>query len=263
MTAIATTPSSAEVDSSVESVFTPEIETMISGVEAIMDKQNTERGYSRHSRRVEELVVRNGYRDQGMMLAARIHDAVALITDQPESDASEAIRELFAERLDDKDTDQMLTYAYGIALSAHAWEKRAEQWRARSAKQMHPSSGANLLRGQAIGSETDATDVLRLAIDDPKYQTKDANGRIKTELLINPGIRNVGSILDSLKQNEIDALALKALEVVDNIKYPNPNAPASQWQDVMEVLGYFAPALEFAGLQDLANEVTDIALQNL
>ncbi|MCA9386219.1 hypothetical protein KC717_06250 [Candidatus Dojkabacteria bacterium] len=71
----------------------------------------------------------------------------------------------------------------------------------------------------------------------------------------------VEKMLNVLEKWDIEGLILKTIEVIDNIRHPKD--ASSAWVDSQELISFYAPLLELAGLNDLAIEASGIALEYL
>jgi len=262
-------------DASQEAIQSPDdiLQSVILDVNGVLESipGKEERGYFDHAIRVREIIEGSEFgNNEGLLLAAGIHDAVAYALDN-DNDAAHAIWDILADGLEaipeQRDT---VRYAIGIALSAHEWEERSEQWRT--------SIGADL-RVIADGTHlNDHAEQTKRYIDEtyPDCDASEVAYKVHSAVIdsrtpvisdtirrFNVGITDAGQMLHDLKVHDIEGLILKAAENNDNIHEPNPDRPASQWQDINETLNYLVPALEFAGLCEYASDIREGALYKL
>ena len=262
-------------DATPEAIESPDVilQSMILDVNGVLEAipGKEDRGYLDHAIRVREIIEASEFgKNEGLLLAAGIHDAVAYALDN-DNDASKAIWEALAHSLealpDQRDT---VRYAIGISLSAHEWEDRAEIWRYSVGSDLkkiaddqelddHAQQTRRYLAERYADKELpEIADVIHMAITDSA--TTEISEAVRG---FNVGITDAGQMLRDLKVNDIEGLILKAAESEDNIQFPNTNRPASLWQDIIESINYLVPALEFAGLGQHANDIRDGALYKL
>lgn len=258
-----------ELEASPEAI----LEAMVLDVNGVLETlpEKEGRGYFEHAIRVRETIEASEFgSNEGLLLAAGIHDAVAYALDNS-NDASDKIWGILAHSLEalpqQRDT---IRYAIGISLSAHEWEERAESWRFTIGRDLDAIAHGEELDKHAVQTKNyieetypeleaqQVADEVHSAVVDSK--TPHISDTVKR---FNVGITDAGSMLHDLKVHDIEGLILKAAENDDNIHAPNVDRPASQWQDIHETLNYLVPALEFAGLAEYAGDIREGALYML
>lgn len=100
-------------------------------------------------------------------------------------------------------------------------------------------------------------DQLRAALT--KYEGVAVNPDILREL--EPKVIALDSFLETARDLDIEGLIIKTAEVMDNIRHPKEGAKASQWRDYIEMISFYAPALELFGFESLAAEARGVALE--
>ena len=263
------TATSVEFDVPIDSLT--KLGAAVNGVlDEIPDKE--ERRYAEHAIRVKELLDEGGFTNDGMLLAAEIHDGVAYALDNTDT-AAETIWTLLSDVLREKPDKEVIRYAIGIAVSAHEWEERAETWRDKIGEDLdqianplrrlsrHARQTREYIEERFPNQDRESTRTIAREVRDA---IADSNSAVTPNVKrFNVGITDVGTLLDDLRVHDVEGLILQAAELDDNIRKPNTSRPASEWQDIHETLNYWVPALEFAGLEEFANIIRDGSLRAL
>jgi (p)ppGpp synthase/HD superfamily hydrolase len=78
-----------------------------------------------------------------------------------------------------------------------------------------------------------------------------------------PPMANLDTMLETIETWDIEGLVIKAIEVLDNMRHPNPENEAATFIDAMEMIYFYAPLLEIAGFDNLASDCYSIAYEYL
>lgn len=132
---------------------------------------------------------------------------------------------------------------YNIIKSAETFEELAESWR----------NQVNVIVPVNHSTSTDITSAIR-----------DSGSQITNEMYeFRAPMYSFPELLTILTENDLRGLILKSSEVIDNLIHPNTNRPSSAWRDAQELLSFFAPLLEIAGFDKLAQRAYDVSLRFL
>lgn len=202
----------------------------------------------------------------GLIAATYLHDRVECLykSDHPEEQA-QLLQDLQTLYNIDSETTQ---YALGIALSAIKFEEAAEAWRGEVQQILlnstHPDFETLKLHLNSIIEKQQST----LTTEDLQIRMAQAikNGKnnISRELLQwRAPMGDIEAMANILQIWDIEGLILKTAEVMDNLRHPNPQRPASAWRDAQELLSFYAPLLEMADFQHLSREAYSYAYRYL
>ncbi len=214
-----------------------------------------------HAQRIidEVLVPTLGEISNGMRMAAYLHDRVApFFEDVPQTGELQDKLKQEIEYL--RTINPTVTeYALATAISAHHYEEAAEKWREDVKVAIEDPTTYPFIREQIEsialkapieGTLADRTRELseRLA----KCITDGGNSIDHSILQWRPPLSDIDLMMETLDTWDIEGLLLKTAEVVDNLRHPNPNRPASAWRDAQELLSFYAPLLDLTGFTKLS-----------
>lgn len=203
----------------------------------------------------------------GLTVATYIHDRVKYLTNPntPLEEKEELLEDL--QSLIDID-EQTTMYAIGIALSAERFEEEGEYWR-HQVRNILTYPGDNSRRilsrslEETLGDNNTPDRVLYLENALVGAITNGDNN-ISQELLDwRAPLGDIENMARTLVNWDIEGLVLKSLEIMDNLKHPNPSKPASAWRDAQELLSFYAPLLELGEFNELSREAYSYAYQFL
>lgn len=204
---------------------------------------------------------------EGLELAVKIHDMV----DRSLYNQDTAIRRDNTEMLTyilketAKTNPRMAAYSYGIAYSACQYQEAAMHWRDNLSRAISEQKDNSLafLNNQislldAEDGENNLPQKLKIALN--------GDSRLPIDNEVKSFVSPVADIEEMIRKHElydIEGLVLASADVMDNLRHPNPNRPASAWKDTQELLSYLGPLLEIAGLNELARECYSTAYESI
>ena len=165
-------------------------------------------------------------------------------------------------------------YALGVACSAQQFEDVAEQWREHIFKYAvctvnHPPELAFLEDSIRTTLENyHGSTVSMEMVSEYKFQLiaalTDGGVPVSDEMMAwRAPMADPAAILGVISSYDIEGLIIKSAEVIDNLRFPNPERPAAAWRDAQELLSFYQPLLEVAGFKKLAMIAQDTAFTHL
>jgi hypothetical protein len=205
------------------------------------------------------------------IMALKLHDFVDQAILNPEDTAqklglttneAQAVKDwgvdTYNELLESVENKVGLTMAFSFAVDASHWEATAESWRERQAKRID-----ELAEKEVMDKRTAL--ILKAAIlkmDIPEGVSDEeflATLKSKQSLLRELELEEMS---DATLDHNIQGLFVKAVELIDNIKNPPKDNPASTYRDCIEAINFFAPALRhYKKYKQLANDLEGAALE--
>jgi hypothetical protein len=173
---------------------------------------------------------------------------------------------------DDVVAQKEVRYALGIEESCMSLSKSVAAWRNGMTDRIELAA-----KTAGVDASGDAeTEYLLNAVGgedrDAAHTTLLAVGRALRDptIIISPEVRdfelglpNIDLILAALDNENIDSWIRNALELVDKVRQPSRDVTSSKWQDINDLLNFYAPGLELADRGDLAEWIKDEAYQAL
>ena len=236
----------------------------------LLEEADPERGYTKHAQQTANLASSMTGSDH-LLFPGYIHDLYDASARDSSSELGTEIRTQFANALGGETPIDPDTALYGLAIESCSYgvRKTANHWR--------DELGKNLRKLIANDGVVDTDHTIGAEIRDTyKVSTADSTVRVAKELEqatgysyadITPDLRkfrvglNLESVLDALEKYDIDSFYRLTAELVDNLRNPPLDKPASTWRDAQAVLSFFAPALEVTGDTANANWARDEALR--
>lgn len=202
----------------------------------------------------------------GLIAATYLHDRVECLykegCEEQQIRLKQDIQTLY--ELDPKTT----VYAIGVAVSANKFEGSAEAWRnivqGVLVNDKHPDANFLDSKLESIIESTNSTFTVEQLKERMAQAIHSGRNSISRELLQwRAPMGDIREMANTLGNWDIEGLILKSTEVMDNLRHPNPNRPASAWRDAQELLSYYAPLLEMGGFDRLSREAYSYAYRYL
>lgn len=238
-----------------------DLEMALEFAHGMLDKDRDDDRYKLHNEDMLVLLKEHGFTSDAIKMGIALHDVVdhRLYSENERErlDAQARISEFY-----DGNIENWATFVYGLgyAMSARKWEDQvAESWRESAIKnllelQFNPDSDLKF--------DIHELDIIQGSIEKSNHIKDISNEGVRAVLkkakLFDLDVANISTALDEL---DVEGLIIKGVELVNNLKNPNKDRPASEWRDCIEVMNCYAPALELCGFDGLANELRGLALE--
>lgn len=210
----------------------------------------------------------------GLEMAVLLHDIIFLGTREHQTYNGNFLAKYLSIATNSKSADfsSEALYALAIAEAAEHFESAAEKWR---------RDIADYCTQEAVEGYEFVEDHLREIYSSTHYfepgpvqlqslkrniavALDDGGSPISEEMYrFRAPMADISVISEVLDNYDIEALLVKAAEVIDNLRHPNVEKEASAWRDAQELLSFYSPLLDLAGFKRLSNLAKDEALQYL
>lgn len=193
----------------------------------------------------------------GLRIATYIHDIVDRAFYCEDCEESERNLEVLKQILSNIEDPAERNYALGTALSSCEYENEAKKWR----EKLKATFDDNIQNDPDMDylykriREVDAKDGVYNLQKNIAAALNDSTHKIDEEM------RNfqypaspVESNLEMLQLHDIEGLAIKAAEIIANSQAEYAEKPVVNWEYAQELVSFYGPLLEFAGMSKLASE---------
>jgi hypothetical protein len=250
------------------------LEMFADGISLRLERKDGNTKYD-HARRIMSIIEREGEItiNPAFRLAISIHDLI-FTGNRADQDFDPGFLTNYyriAGNLKPEDLTGAM-YALGIAAGAYEYEKAAESWRSdiKAVCSAEPDNripffdkGLVKFLREEHGYTPEVREIITFK-SDLAAVLSDSGAQVTNDLLNwRAPLADPDIILPVVSDFDLEALILKAAEVTDNLRHPNPERPAAGWRDAQELLSFYQPLLEVAGFRELAMVCQDEALQFL